>query len=212
MDIRTLRLIEAFNNSGYSQTDLCKKTGITKGAMSSYLSGRYLPKQTTLEKLADALHVDILWLMAADEKKIVSSADLSSIANLHTPGAYRVPILGKICAGNGVLTEEDFKGYFFLDGSIKCDFILDVAGDSMEDAGIYDGDKVMLEQTYEYAGKICGVILKDSNEAVLKRVDATSGQLVLTSFNSNKNYAPIVVDEDDVLIVGECVGVYHSWE
>jgi transcriptional regulator with XRE-family HTH domain len=67
MDIRTLRLNEAFNASGMTQTELCAKTGITKGAISSFLSGRYFPKQKSLESLADALNVSIPYLMGYDE-------------------------------------------------------------------------------------------------------------------------------------------------
>ena len=67
MDIRTKRLNEAFEASGLTQTELCNKTGITKGAMSSYLSGRYFPKQRTIELLADALNVSITYLMGYED-------------------------------------------------------------------------------------------------------------------------------------------------
>ena len=52
MDERTKRLRKAVENSGYSQTQLCEITGINKGALSSYLSGRYYPKQQAIEKLS----------------------------------------------------------------------------------------------------------------------------------------------------------------
>jgi transcriptional regulator with XRE-family HTH domain len=67
MDIRTQRLNEAFNASGLTQTELCEKTGLTKGAVSSYLSGRYFPKQKTIERLAEALNVSIPYLMGYNE-------------------------------------------------------------------------------------------------------------------------------------------------
>lgn len=70
MDIRVQRLNEAFSASGLTQAELCKKTGITKGAMSSYLSGRYFPKQRAIEALADALNVSIPYLMGYDEMVI----------------------------------------------------------------------------------------------------------------------------------------------
>lgn len=67
MDIRTQRLNEAFNASGLTQTELCERTGLTKGAISSYLSGRYFPKQKTIERLANALNVSIPYLMGYAE-------------------------------------------------------------------------------------------------------------------------------------------------
>lgn len=74
MDIRTARLNDAFRASGMTQTELCKKTGINKGAMSSYLSGRYFPKQKAIEALADALNVSIPYLMGYDEVAIAEGA------------------------------------------------------------------------------------------------------------------------------------------
>ena len=67
MDIRVTRLNEAFRASGLTQTELCERTGINKGALSSYLSGRYFPKQKSLELLSNALHVSINYLMGHDE-------------------------------------------------------------------------------------------------------------------------------------------------
>lgn len=67
MDIKTERLNEAFRLSGLSQTELCKRTGINKGALSSYLSGRYFPKQQSIERLSAALGVSICYLMGLDE-------------------------------------------------------------------------------------------------------------------------------------------------
>ena len=66
MDIKSERLANALRESGLSQIELCKKAGITAGALSSYLSGRYHPKQRTLERLADALNVSVLYLMGYD--------------------------------------------------------------------------------------------------------------------------------------------------
>lgn len=63
MDIRTKRLRKAFDSSGYTQAELCSKTGINKGALSSYLSGNYFPKQRALDALSRELHVSITYLM-----------------------------------------------------------------------------------------------------------------------------------------------------
>lgn len=75
MDIRTERLIKAFNESGLSQVELCNATGITKGALSSYLSGRYFPKQKAVEKLASALKVPVVYLLGMDEPSSSSGLD-----------------------------------------------------------------------------------------------------------------------------------------
>lgn len=48
------------------QTDLVEKTGISKGALSSYISGRYEPKQNNIYLIAKALDVSEAWLMGVD--------------------------------------------------------------------------------------------------------------------------------------------------
>ena len=85
MDIRTERLRAAFDASGLTQTELCKKTGINKGALSSYLSGRYFPKQKAIEALSDILGVSVFYLMGLNVPAD-SSDHLSS--ELTTDEAY----------------------------------------------------------------------------------------------------------------------------
>lgn len=77
-DERTKRLRKAVENSGYSQTQLCEITGINKGALSSYLSGRYYPKQQAIEKLSEALNVPIFWLMGYDAETDTESQEEGS--------------------------------------------------------------------------------------------------------------------------------------
>lgn len=63
MDLRTKRLRDLFEKSGLTQSEVCNKTNINKGALSSYLSGRYFPKQKALEQLAAVFNVSIEYLM-----------------------------------------------------------------------------------------------------------------------------------------------------
>lgn len=60
------RIKEAMEIREIKQAELVEKTGIDKGQMSSYLSGKYKPKQGNLERIAKALFVDEAWLMGFD--------------------------------------------------------------------------------------------------------------------------------------------------
>ena len=60
------RLKEGMSLRGLRQADIVEKTGINKGALSSYISGRYQPKQNNIFLLAKALDVNEAWLMGAD--------------------------------------------------------------------------------------------------------------------------------------------------
>ena len=57
------RIRFAMNVRNVKQVEMVQKTGITKGAFSSYLSGNYNPKKDKLELIADALGININWLM-----------------------------------------------------------------------------------------------------------------------------------------------------
>lgn len=60
------RLREAMDAREKKQVDLVRETGIDKGSISNYLSGRYEPKQEAIYKLAKALDVAEMWLWGYD--------------------------------------------------------------------------------------------------------------------------------------------------
>lgn len=60
------RIKEAMEIREIKQTELVERTGIDKGQMSSYLSGKYKPKQRNINLIAHALSVDEAWLMGYD--------------------------------------------------------------------------------------------------------------------------------------------------
>ena len=63
------RLRERMNELNMKQVDVVRATGIDKGALSSYLSGKYEPKDKTVYKLALALKVNEMWLWGYDVPK-----------------------------------------------------------------------------------------------------------------------------------------------
>lgn len=66
MQTTSERIKQALEIRNMKQADLIEKTGISKGALSSYISGRYIPKQSNTYLLAKALDVDPAWLMGLD--------------------------------------------------------------------------------------------------------------------------------------------------
>lgn len=66
MDIIAERLRTAMKLRNMRQVDIITKTGINKGSLSSYLSGKYEPKQNNIYLLAQALNVNEAWLMGHD--------------------------------------------------------------------------------------------------------------------------------------------------
>lgn len=64
--VRLLRIMEELD---VTQSELCAATGISKSALSQYMSGRFKPKQNRTLALAEALRVDPAWLMGYDVPK-----------------------------------------------------------------------------------------------------------------------------------------------
>ena len=69
----------AMDTIGVSQVQLAKMTGLSEGAISSYLSGRFQPKQNGVWKLANALRCDPGWLMGLDYEGPTDSDVLLSL-------------------------------------------------------------------------------------------------------------------------------------
>ena len=60
------RLREALTEAGKKQADLVRETGLDRGSISSYLSGKYEPKQKAIYKMSQALNVNEAWLLGYD--------------------------------------------------------------------------------------------------------------------------------------------------
>ena len=73
------------------------------------------------------------------------SAKRRAISLPETTRAGRIPLLGVVTAGLPILAQEDIEGYIPWDGDSSC-FALRVKGDSMINAGILDGDKVVVRR------------------------------------------------------------------
>lgn len=63
------RLKELLNESGDSQNEMARKTGLTKSAISNYLNGTREPRQDAISKICDAYKVNPAWIMGLDSPK-----------------------------------------------------------------------------------------------------------------------------------------------
>jgi repressor LexA len=124
---------------------------------------------------------------------------------LRSPG---LPLVGEVAAGEPVLAEENIEEYLELPGVIggeDGDYILRVKGDSMKDAGILEGDFVVVKQTEDAVnGEIVVALLE--HEATVKRFFREKDRIRLQPENSA--YKPIRTK--DAQLLGKVVGVFRS--
>lgn len=121
-----------------------------------------------------------------------------------------VPLLGHIAAGSPILAEEDIEDVFALPASLVGSgpiFMLRVKGDSMVNAGILDGDFVVVHQQPDANDGDIVAALVDGETATVKRLQRSDGAVILRS--ENPKYAPLVF-ENGVELLGKVVSVLRS--
>ena len=121
-----------------------------------------------------------------------------------------LPIVGRVAAGAPILAQEHVDNYCDLSPSFfspPAHYLLEVKGDSMVNAGIFDGDLLAVHSTSNVReGQIAVVRIED--EVTVKRWHRTSPSQV-SLIAENPDYAPIEIDlsEQEVSIEGISVGV-----
>ncbi len=121
-----------------------------------------------------------------------------------------VPLVGRIAAGSPILADEDIEKILPLPTEFVGNdpvFMLRVRGDSMIDAGIFDGDLVVVRRQPEASnGEIVAALIGD-DEATVKRLRREDDRVLLIS--ENPAYAPLVFTED-VRVLGKVIAVFRS--
>ena len=119
-----------------------------------------------------------------------------------------VPLVGEVAAGTGVLAQENIEELYPLPEDFTGTgtlFMLRVKGDSMIDAGIVEGDFVVVRQQPEAdQGDIVVAGIPDE-EATVKTFSTKDGNVVLTPANSRLE--PMVFDPSEVTVFGKVVTV-----
>lgn len=119
-----------------------------------------------------------------------------------------IPILGRVAAGAPLLAHENVEGRLQLDDAFPSSaprFALRVKGDSMKDAGILDGDLVVVRKADRAeTGDVVVALLGD--EATVKRYERRPDRVLLHP--ANAAYRPIgVLEKDDLRILGVVIGL-----
>ena len=124
-----------------------------------------------------------------------------------------VPIVGRIAAGEPILAEQNIESYFsvpseYMPPTANDVFGLEVRGDSMINAGIFDGDLIFArQQKTAERGEI--IVAQIDNEATVKYYHPLADHVELRP--ANPRYRPIIVKNDkDFTIAGKLIGVMRK--
>ncbi len=130
---------------------------------------------------------------------------------IRLPEQKGIPIVGQVAAGHPILATEKIEDYCDISASFfhpRADFLLNVKGMSMRDAGILDGDLLAVHKTSEANnGEI--VVARLDDEVTVKRLKRNRSRYHLTLLPENPEFEPIEVDlrEQACSIEGISVGV-----
>lgn len=121
--------------------------------------------------------------------------------------AARVPVVGRVTAGQPILAVEQIEDYIpYPAKDAEGLFALKVDGLSMRDAGILDGDIVVADKNARYReGDI--IIGMDGDEATVKRLKIQNGQIIFMP--ENPDFDPIYPENPSVL--GKVIGSYRKY-
>ena len=122
----------------------------------------------------------------------------------------RLPVIGAVAAGVPIEAIEHQQGQLVLPLELfreRPTYLLRVRGDSMKDAGIFDGDLIAVRKSTE-AGEGRIVVARVDNEVTVKRLQMAGRQVALMP--ENADYQPIMVAPEDLVIEGLFVGVVRE--
>ncbi len=151
-----------------------------------------------LQKLQDKGYLN----KATNKKRSVTLAKSSGV---------NIPLIGTVTAGQPIFAYENYEDYYtFPAGEFRGEdlFMLRVQGTSMIDAGIMDGDKIVVrrQETAEN-GEIVVALVEDS--ATVKRFYRKNGQIILHP--ENEALADMVYEEGEVSILGKVIGLMRNY-
>lgn len=192
-NLRRLRL-----EKGYTLAALSGFVGVSDATLQRYESGEIKTiKPETLMKLAAVLGCDDPMYILGYQRPSYNSYQPTK----------NIPILGTVSAGLPIYAEENYEGYTCTDMPEDDLYALRVQGDSMNAAGINQGDILIFrKQPTVENGEIAVVMVNDS-EATVKKFYQNGNQITLFPQSNNPVHQPQIynISDTNVRIVGKVI-------
>lgn len=183
------RIKEVIEEKGIKQTWLAEKLGKSYNMINSYVQNRRQPRLDDLYKIAEILDVEARELLILQD-------DQPDDDNNNGGDVTKVPIVGKVSCGMPIYAEENINDYISISKEIAKPqndyFILYAEGDSMNQAGINNGDMVLIKQQPSAEDGDLVVALID-DEATIKEFNKRANMIILKPKSDNENHKPIIL-------------------
>ena len=197
--LKTLR-----NSRNISATKLSEDLNIHRGSLSNWETGRRTPDSEMLLKIANYFNVSVDYLLGndTDDTDLFNlKGDVRFLKKVKDKDMVKIPVLGAIRAGLPLYADENIIDYEYVHQEELMmgeeTFFLEVKGDSMINARIYEGDRVRIRKQnhLDNNGDIMAVRV-NGDEATLKRVYLQENGIALIS--ENPKYAPMFYPASEI--------------
>lgn len=142
--------------------------------------------------------------------RAIEILDLEEDSHIPKSKVINVPLIGKVTAGMPITAIENVEEYFplpeHLAGYDQQVFMLEISGESMIDAGIHDGDYVIVRQQKTAQNGDIVVAMTEEDEATVKRFYKEKNHFRLQP--ENPTMEPIILE--NVSILGKVIGLYRE--
>lgn len=201
-----------------SKKDFYKKSNITSATLSNWRTSTFAPSHRNLIAAADTLNVSLEWLVTdhSKEKTLAVVGKGEEISEWMPTNALPVgpgpaiPVLGEVRCGQPMYAEHNIVGYEpFMGISGEQYFALKAVGDSMNAAGISEGDTVIVRRQTMVDPNTIAVVCVNGDEATLKRFRQDGDIVILSPQSYNPINQPQIYNlkETPVHIMGRVVEI-----
>lgn len=205
------RIKQLRKEHGLTQKDLAERCGYSSLTTINKIElGINSVPISVVEKIARVFGVSPSYLMGWENE--YNEKNLMRYDNISPISVQKIPMLGEISCGKPLFANEERDSYVLAGTQIKADFCLTCKGDSMINAGIYEGSIVFCKkQEIVENGEIAAVIIND--EATLKRFYYYPEQAKLVLQAENPKYAPLVYIKEElneITVLGKAVAYQND--
>ena len=186
------RIYELRRLKNMSQQELASRLSVGQTTISAWERGTREPDHQSLSALADIFGVSTDYILGRDESA------LEAILGKPSPGAVRIPVLGRVAAGTPLYTAEEIIDWEEIPEAMAQGhefFALKIRGRSME-PHICDNDVVIVRRQSTCDSGSIAIVLVNGDEATCKRVKFTPQGISLIS--SNPEFEPMFYTQKEV--------------
>jgi len=195
-------LLQYLSTYGYppSVREICQAVGLTSPA--------------TVHRHLQNMEKQGLICQDHSKKRSIFLPEVGSIAEVKPENGNRIPLVGSVAAGLPILADDNIEAIIRVPELLthgpasSGTFILRVAGDSMIQAGINDGDYIIVDRELECLNGDIIVARTSEETATIKRLFCEEGCIRLQP--ENDLYSPIILPTSEVEIVGKVIGLMRK--